>query len=342
MLDARKREVLKAIVQDYVMTAEPVGSRTIARRYPLGVSPATIRNEMADLEEMGYLAQPHTSAGRIPSSKGYRFYVDELMSTVPPSGRHLQMVRQLYAAQIREIDTLIYNTARILSQATDCLAVVESPALADSTLHSIHFLLPRPGRAVMVIMTDEGLVENRTIAIPEGIEQDDLERIGAALTHYLRGTSLRQINESALRALESELFQYRRVINLMLEMLLSADEDDELRLVVGGMDNIFKQPEFRNIERAHGLLTVLNERQTIRELLGQSIKSNRLQVVIGEENPVEAMHECSCVIASYNIDGREVGRLAVIGPTRMDYAQVIALVDLVTGSLSEAMTRLLG
>lgn len=342
MLDQRKRKVLKAVVQDYVMTAEPVGSRTIARRYGLGVSPATIRNEMADLEEMGFLLQPHTSAGRIPSSKGYRFYVDELMSAVPPSRQHLQMVRQLYAEQIREIDALVYNTAKILSQATNCLAVVESPVLANSSLHSIHFLLPRPGRAVMVMMTDEGFVEHRLMNIPPDIDQEDLQRIAAALTHHLRGASIKHLGDSALKALEHELFQYRQVLDLMLEMLTAADDDADTRVVVGGTGNIFKQPEFRNIDRAHGVLSALNERQVIRDLLGTTGGSDRLQVVIGEENPVEAMQECSCVIASYEMDGREIGRVAVIGPTRMYYAHVIALVELVSESLSEVLTRLLG
>lgn len=342
MLDQRKRQILRAIVQDYVMTAEPVGSRTVARRYVLGVSPATIRNEMADLEDMGYLEQPHTSAGRIPSSKGYRFYVDELMDTQPPSRQYVEMVRQLYAEQIREIDTLIYKTARILSEATDCMAIVESPDLADGLLHSIYFLLPKPGRAVMVMMTYDGLVDHRLMTIPPDIDQADLERIAAVLTRTLRGTSVKQIGGSALRALEHELFQYRKVLEDMLEILTEPVENTTTRVVVGGTNNILKQPEFRNIERAHALLTALNEREVIRDLLGRTDTTHGSRVIIGEENPVEAMQECSCVIATYSLDGRQVGRMAVIGPTRMDYAHVITLVDLVTNTLSEALTRRLG
>ncbi|HEY8449349.1 MAG TPA: heat-inducible transcriptional repressor HrcA [Bacillota bacterium] len=341
MLDQRKREVLRAIVQDYVLTAEPVGSRTIARRYALGVSPATIRNEMADLEEMGYLEQPHTSAGRIPSSKGYRFYVDELMDTTPPSHQYVELVRRIYTEHAREIETLLRHTVRVLAEATDCLAVAEGPDLAAGVLNSVQFLLIRPGRAVMVLVTDEGLVDHHILDIPPDIGQRQLAQIAAALTHRLAGIPIGQLSRSTLQLIQQELSEYRAVVDLALE-LLSTTQDDEQRFVVGGTSNIFKQPEFRDVERAHALLTVLNEHQLISDLMGSSPQGSRPAVIIGEENPVAAMQSCSCVIATYMLDDREVGKIAVIGPTRMDYGRVIGLVDLVTQSLSDVLSRRLG
>ncbi|REJ38305.1 MAG: heat-inducible transcription repressor HrcA [Bacillota bacterium] len=341
-MDARKRQVLRAIVQDYVITAEPVGSRTVARRYGLGVSPATIRNEMADLEELGYLEQPHTSAGRIPSTKGYRFYVDELMDLEPPTAAEMERIRRLFAQQIREVDAVLRQAARILSEATDCLAVIQGPMFSQSIFRALQMILLRPGRALMVLVTDEGLVSHRLVEVPPETRAEDLERIAAVLTDRLAGMPIERVSRRAIGDLQVELAGYRALLDATLERLLTPDVDDE-RVLVDGTTNLFRQPEFREIERAHAVIRLLGEQQLVRDLLnGLDTGSGRVRVVIGEENPLAQMQEFSVVSATYTLDGREIGRLAVVGPTRMNYPRVVSMVDLVTQMVSDVLTRMLG
>ncbi|HEX6988317.1 MAG TPA: heat-inducible transcriptional repressor HrcA [Bacillota bacterium] len=343
MLDARKREVLRAIVQDYVMTAEPVGSRTVARRYGLGVSPATIRNEMADLEEMGYLEQPHTSAGRIPSTKGYRFYVDELMDLEPPSLPDIDRIRRLFADHIREVDAVLRQAARILSEVTDGLALIQGPTLSQAVFRALRMILLRPERALLVLVTDEGLVDHRLVEVPPGTTSEDLERIAAVLTDRLAGLPLERVSRRAIGHLQRELAGYRALLDATLEGLLSPALDGDQRVMLGGTANLFRQPEFREIERAHAVIRLLGERQLVRDLLnGLEPRSGDVQVTIGQENPLAHMQEFSVVSAAYLLDGREIGRLAVVGPTRMNYPRVVSMVELVTQTLSDVLTRMLG
>lgn len=342
MIDERKRLVLRAIVQDYVSTAEPVGSRSVARRYDFGVSPATIRNEMADLEEMGYLAQPHTSAGRIPSNKGYRFYVDELMDVRPPSPRDLQSIRQLYAQQIHEVQQMLRHAARVLSEVTGCLVLIEGPSMANATFCSLQLVPMRAGRALMVLVTDDGLVDHRILEVPPHLQREDLERIASILSERMSGLRIGQVREHVLEQLQSELIGYRTLLSTALDPLLVADDDD-YRYVMGGANNILKQPEFRDVERAAAILQLLGEQHLVRDLLaGLQPRSDDVTVYIGDENPVDIMHECSVVTAVYRVDGREMGRVAVVGPTRMNYPRVVSVVGLVAQGLSAALTRMLG
>lgn len=324
------------------MTAEPVGSRTVARRYGLGVSPATIRNEMADLEELGYLEQPHTSAGRIPSTKGYRYYVDELMDLEPPSAPEMERIRMHFAEQIREVDSLLRQAARILSEATDCLALIQGPTLSQSVFHALRMIPLRPGRALMVLVTDEGLVDHRLLEVPPDTRGEDLERIAAVLTDRLAGIPLEQVGRRAIGDLQLELAGYRALLDVTLERLLTPDSGDEDRVVLGGTINLFRQPEFREIERAHAVIRLLGEQQLVRDLLnGLDVGTGDVQVVIGHENPLAQMQEFSVVSATYMLDGREIGRLAVVGPTRMNYPRVVSTVELVTQTLSDVLTRML-
>ncbi|HEX6989767.1 MAG TPA: heat-inducible transcriptional repressor HrcA, partial [Bacillota bacterium] len=261
------------------MTAEPVGSRTVARRYGLGVSPATIRNEMADLEEMGYLEQPHTSAGRIPSTKGYRFYVDELMDLEPPSLPDIDRIRRLFADRIREVDAVLRQAARILSEVTDGLALIQGPTLSRAVFRALRMILLRPERALLVLVTDEGLVDHRLVEVPPGTTSGDLERIAAVLTDRLAGIPLERVSRRAIGHLQRELAGYRALLDATLEGLHSPEPDGDQRVMLGGTANLFRQPEFREIERAHAVIRLLGERQLVRDLLnGLEPRSGDVQV----------------------------------------------------------------
>lgn len=345
MLDERKRRVLHAIVHDYIHTAEPVGSRAIVRRHGLQVSSATVRNEMADLEELGYLEQPHTSAGRIPSYKGYRYYVDELMEQPAPTQEQIASVRRLYENHLREIDAILMQAVRVLSETTDYLAVAEGPQIGGGMLHLLQLVRLRPGRALMMIVTDDGLVDHRLIDIQDDLNSETLERIARVLTAHLAGFQVGELRRHVLKALSTELHEYRAVVEQALSALEAKQaDDDEPRFLFGGAGNIFKQPEFRDVERAHALLSLLGEQKIVRELLGhhEPAQDSGVQVMIGPENPVPALQDCSVVTATYVLDGRQIGRIAVIGPTRMNYPAVVPFVELVTESLSEVLARRLG
>jgi heat-inducible transcriptional repressor len=340
-LDARKQRVLQAIVEDYIATAEPVGSRTVARKYRLGVSSATIRNEMADLEELGYLEQPHTSAGRVPSDRGYRFYVDRLMhpSRLPPEV--VESIVSMYRRRVSEVESLIQATARVLSESTNYLAFVLGPQFGLAQLQYLHFLPLNDGQAILVLVTDTGLAENRLISIPEGTGPADLWHIGEVLNRTLTGLTMDRVTPTAWRELNHELSRYRGVVEQVIELLEQLQSaDNQERLYLGGATNILGQPEFKDVDKARAVLGLLEESQSLCSLLSEVPEG--LSIIIGEENRLFQVRECSLVSASYRIGGKSYGRLAVLGPRRMDYARVVSTVRLVEEVLSDTLSRNVG
>src|SRR5690606_5443301 len=340
-LDARKMDILRYVVVDYVATAEPVGSRTLARKYGLGVSPATIRNEMADLEAMGLLEQPHTSAGRIPTDQGYRLFVDQLMTSISPPQKELERVRSLYRAAAREIEGRIRLTAHILSEVTEYFSVVQVPARHQTTLNGLHLVPMRGRQAVLVLVTDGGRVESRIIDLPQEMDAAELAHISQVLSSHLKGHTLGTLSRGALLDLALELAGYRAVLDQVLELLRAEETDDvDARLYASGAANLLRQPEFQDVERAHRLLHLLVGRQgLLRSLLGDPAPESSVRVVIGSENPLEGIQDCSVVTTTYAMGDGTLGQLAVIGPRRMDYSLMIAWVETVSQLLSESLSR---
>ncbi len=337
-LNQRKQRVLEAIVEDYIATAEPVSSRTIARKYRLGVSPATIRNEMADLEEMGLIEQPHTSAGRIPSDCGYRYYVDRLMRKARLSPREEALVRAAFAKRVRELAALVQQTLKLLTQLTDYLVFLSAPQLENAALQQIRLLSLAPQRALLVIVAETGWVESKIVDLPVPLASAELDHIAQVFNEHFRGLTFQQITRTLLQSLSHELSRQRQVLDLMLEIIecvLTRESGEALYL--GGTRNILKQPEFRDLKRVRHLLDLVEDESVLRTVLSETDPEG-VTVRIGKENKHQEIQNCSVVSASYYLCGNVVGALGLLGPIRMEYARVITVVEYVTQILSEALS----
>ncbi|MEW6573838.1 MAG: heat-inducible transcriptional repressor HrcA [Bacillota bacterium] len=341
MLDERKEKILAAIVEDFINTAEPVGSRTIARRYGFGVSPATIRNEMADLEEMGYLVQPHTSAGRVPSERGYRYYVDHLMEPQEPDEGEKELVRKHIQAKSREIGAVLQQTGAILSQLTS-YATLATSLCGRSVYRHIQLAPFGPGQAMVLVILASGEVFHRLIPIPEGITPYDLESISSVLNAKLRGLTVKDIKFTILKEIYAELSYYHRVLDLAVELIQEALSVKEERVYHGGIHSILSQPEFKNVERLQTLLGLLEQEDFLCGLLTSSSGQEGISIRIGHELQNKEIRELSMVSTSYRLTDDMYGVLAVLGPTRMHYARVAGILKCVTDSLLEELAKVLG
>lgn len=341
MLDERKRKILQAIINDYVSTAEPIGSRTIARKYDLGVSPATIRNEMADLELLGYLEQLHTSSGRIPSAKGYRFYVDTLLARPAISDNDISLISGWYNAKVRRIEEVFQETARIISRMTHNISLVLAPQISQSSFKYLQFLPMDERRVIVVIVTDGGFVENKMIDIPEDTTLEELQRVAEAINRRLSGVSLDSIKSSVLKEIRKAVVPDSNLFDAALAVLnnvLTIDKKE--RLYLGGTTQLLSQPEFRDVEKMKNILLMLEEEQLLCDLLHtQEEDEDGIVVRIGHENTYSGIKDCSMVQAAYRMDGKIVGTIAVLGPTRMEYGKVMALLEFMHSHLGEILKK---
>lgn len=335
MLDLRKRQILQAVVEDYIATAEPVGSRTLARKWGLGVSPATIRNEMADLEDAGYLDQPHTSAGRIPSDKGYRYYVDQLLEPEPPRPEEIKRIEADLGAR-REMMHLAQAAARLMAELSPYAALAVVPGLSPSRLRRIHLLPVDESHLLLVLVAEPGIVETRLLELGNPAGQGERERWMEALNQELAGLTATEFDATALATIRGELGTnlYVQVMDALHEVLSDAGEE---RLLMEGVANLLRQPEFQDSQRLMTLLQSLTGgSEVVEELRGKS-RQPGVTVSIGRENATEAMRCCALVTAAYQAGGEVVGMVGVVGPTRMEYRRVLSLVNEVASELSRAL-----
>lgn len=340
MLDERKRRVLQALTDDYIETAEPVGSRNLARKHQLGVSPATVRNEMADLEEAGYLHQPHTSAGRIPSDKGYRYYVDELMDKwAPGQGERSALYRRVRAVRVI-VQEVIHEAARLLAQSTKYASLVAAPRMEASIFRHIELVPLDRNHVLAVIVSDPGFVQHRIVEVQRSVSPDACSRMAALLNRSLFGVRFGDIGHDLLGVIKESLGAsdlYDAVADLLTDGI--AHESSE-RVYLEGTLNILSQPEFRDIERARSLLALLEARDVLDQVLDLGARSGGTTVIIGEENPVMEMRDCSVVVAAYTLGGEVIGAIGVLGPTRMEYSKAVGMVQYVADHLSDTLLRL--
>jgi heat-inducible transcriptional repressor len=337
-MNSRKRGILQAVTDDYVSTAEPVGSRTISRKYLTELSPATIRNEMADLEYEGYLEQPHTSAGRVPSEKGYRFYVDSLMRDRPLAIEDTQRVLAEYARRRGEIQSLSRAAAKVLAELANCAAVVLSPGMECGIIKHVQLVTINAADIMMMVLTSSGAIEHRLLSIENSLSQNDLDRVTAILNKHLRGLPFAGLTKHVIRDIRQELSAYSELVGQALEILTSSTMcPAEERVHTEGIANFLGQPEFKLIERARPVLRLLESQSHLLSMM--SGDRTGVNVRIGSENGLEELKECSIVTASYGQRGRAIGTIGVVGPTRMDYSKAIALVRFMAEGISELLER---
>lgn len=335
-MDDRKKKILRAIIQDYIASAEPIGSRTIARKFDLGVSPATIRNEMSDLEELGLIEQPHTSAGRVPSDAGYRYYVDFLMDPPELQNDDRILIERETTHRIHEIQEVITQTSKLLSQLTSLTSVVLGPQKGTGAFSRMHFLPYQPGQAIMVVVKENGAVESHIVDIGKDVTAEELQMISDVLNQKMHGFTMKQVKRSLLHEIYSEIARQRNLLDSALELLepIINDQDEEKeRIYLGGALNLLNQPEFRDLEKIKTLFKAFEEDGHLKKLL--SMDKEGLTVTIGGENKMEEFKDCSVISATFRLGGGEVvGAVGILGPTRMDYAKAMAIVDYTTRTLN--------
>lgn len=340
MLSERQQLILRMVIEDYVRSAEPIGSRTISKRSEVGFSPATIRNEMSDLEDMGYLEQPHTSAGRIPSQKGYRFYVDNLVNPISLSKAELYQLKKMYVDRIDAMETVVQQTAQILSSLTNYTALMLEQQIHEVKLKHLQMIPLSERSAVAIIVTDNGHVENRKVTVPEGISTDDISKFVAILNDRLHNVPLSEVKSMLYKEIMGELKRYinqHNEIMSLLNQIVHTDKDDKVYL--GGTTKILNQPEFHDVEKLRPLLDILETNQAMVQLLANQ-NGPGIRVRIGMENDVEELKDCSLITATYHIDGKPAGTIGVLGPTRMEYGRVISVLDHFTILMSDLFTKL--
>jgi len=335
-LDERQRRILESIIKDYVATAEPVGSRAVVRKHALNISAATVRNEMADLEDMGYLEQPHTSAGRIPSEKGFRYYVDCMMENENPTNEEIDLLHQVLSDNIQEWNDVVQGVGHFLSQVTNYASFIIVPSVRLSQFQYLQLVPIQEGKALVLVVTDIGIIMHRKISIPRSIKPGDLQLIGDLFNRAFRGKRLNEVQRTDLHSLREELKSRRQVIDKALEALDSLlDNTQDEKVVIRGALNIIKEPEFKDLDKLKKILTLFEEDGPLKDVLPDQI-SDEVDIRIGKENRAEDIKEMSLVLAGYRTAG-EMGKIGLIGPVRMEYWKAAGTVESVRKVIEELL-----
>jgi len=339
-LGRREREILRAIVQDYIQTGDPVGSQPLLSRHGLDLSPATVRNVMADLEALGLLEKPHTSAGRIPTAAGYRLYVDLLVKVRQPSPADRERIEKL-AQDAPAVESLLGNAAELLHSLSQHAGVVSTPGpMSDPTRH-LEFVRLRDNRVLAVFVSQAGLVTNKLVQLDQPLSASELEVAAGYLNEKLATSSLAQLRVAILadmRADESALRELMANALALAERVFPAPGAASGTVLVDGEESFLDAPEFADVGKARALLRAFAEKDRVLRVLDRVLEAREVQIFIGAESDLASVSDVSVVAAPYSRDGRVLGALAVIGPTRMNYARVIPLVDLTSREISRALS----
>ncbi|WP_394522995.1 heat-inducible transcriptional repressor HrcA [Lacrimispora sp. JR3] len=325
-LDERKVTILKAIIKTYLETGEPVGSRTISKYTDLHLSSATIRNEMSDLEELGYILQPHTSAGRIPSDKGYRFYVDQIMQE---KEEEVTEIKDLMLKRVDRVELLLKQMAKLLAQNTNYAAMISAPQYHRNKLKFIQLSKVDEGKLLVVIVIEGNIIKNTMIPIQKDLEDEGLLNLNILLNSALNGLSIEEINLEVISRLKIQAGPHSEVVDCVLTEVAAAihADDEDLQIYTSGATNIFKYPELSDGDKASKLIGTLEQKELLQELVDDvngSEENSGIQVYIGDEAPVKDMKDCSIVTANYELGEGLRGTIGIIGPKRMDYEKVLS------------------
>lgn len=341
ILDDRKKRILKAIIKTYLETGEPVGSRTISKYTDLKVSSATIRNEMSDLTDLGYIIQPHTSAGRIPSDKGYRLYVDEMMSE---KEAEMEEAKSLMIEKTDRLEKVLKQVVKVLASNTNYASMISVPQYKGSTLKFIQLSRVNPNQLLAVVVTDGNVVRNQIIHIETEMDDETLLKLNLLLNTNLNGLPVENINLGMIARLKEQAGIHSDIVADVLEAVaqtIKIDEDD-MQIYTSGTTNIFRYPELADRERARELISAFEEKEQLRELVKRNLEneeSTGIQVYIGDENNIQTMRDCSVVTATYELGDGMHGTIGIIGPKRMDYENVVGNLKTLKNQLDEIFNK---
>lgn len=333
-LDERKKKILQAIIRNYLETGEPVGSRTISKYTDLNLSSATIRNEMADLEELGYILQPHTSAGRIPSDKGYRLYVDTMMEE---KDREVEEMKEMLLEKEDKMEALLKQVARVLAQNTNYATMISAPQIQRNKIKFIQLSRVDRGQILAVIVVEGNMIKNHMLEVPDGLDDETLLKLNMLLNTHLNGLAIEEINLGLIAALKQQAGSHSAIVGEVLDAVAEViKEDEDLQIYTSGTNNIFKYPELADNAKASELISAFEEKRALSTLVQETLADENntgIQVYIGDESPIQNMKDCSVVTATYELDEGMKGTIGIIGPKRMDY-------DKVVGTLKSLMHQL--
>lgn len=336
-LTERSRQILEAIIEDYIKTAEPVGSRSVTRRHGLTLSPATVRNVMSDLEELGFLASPHTSAGRVPTDKAFRFYVDSLLQVRSIDEEQRDEIRRHYRGQGHDVGEILKETSRILSSISHYIGIVVAPRFTANVFRQIEFVKLCGSRILAILVSESGVVQNRIVESNEEIPSEDLVRMSNYLNNLLKGLTISEVKNRILQEMESDKVRYDELMSRALKLSeLTLDEPDA-EVFIEGQVNILEQPEFADVDKMKEIFRAFEEKGQLITLLDRCMDAERVNIFIGAENFLNRMNRLSVITAPYASGRNTLGVLGVIGPTRMGYDRVIPIVDYTARMLSELL-----
>ena len=323
-LDERKMKILKAVIRTYLETGEPVGSRTISKYTDLNLSSATIRNEMADLEEMGYILQPHTSAGRIPSDKGYRLYVDDMMRE---KEKEVEEMKEMLLEKEDKMDHLLKQVAKVLANNTNYATMISAPAVHHNKLKFIQLSRVDEKQLLAVIVVEGNMIRNNILHVDEALDDETLLKLNMLLHTRLNGLSIGEINLGMIANMKQKAGIHSQIISDVIDAVAEAIRaDEDLEIYTSGANNIFKYPELSDGNKASEIISAFEEKRQLTELVQETLsdeKNTGIQVYIGEETPMSTMKDCSVVTATYELGSGMKGTIGVIGPKRMDYEKVV-------------------
>ena len=332
VLDDRKKKILQAIIRNYLETGEPVGSRTISKYTDLNLSSATIRNEMADLEELGFILQPHTSAGRIPSDKGYRLYVDNMMAEkeekLNKATEEIAEMKEMLLEREEKMENVLKQVAKVLATNTNYATMITAPQMNHTKLKFIQLSKVDAGQILATIVVEGNVIKNSMLKVSEMISDESMLKLNILLNTHLNGLSIEEINLGMISRMKEQAGIHGDIISEVIDAVAEAiKQDDDLEIYTSGTNNIFKYPELSDNQKASELITTFEEKKLLSELVMDTLEgeSNEtgIQVYIGNETPVKSMKDCSVVTATYELDGGMKGTIGIIGPKRMDYDKVV-------------------
>ena len=335
-LSERKVKILQAIIRNYLETVEPVGSRTISKYTDLNLSSATIRNEMSDLEEMGYILQPHTSAGRIPSDKGYRLYVDTMMEQ---KDREIEEMKEVMVQKEDKMDQLLKQVAKLLAVNTNYASMITTPTIHTNKLKFIQLSRVDVNQLLAVVVVEGNVIKNNIIHTAEELDDETLLKLNILLNTHLNGLALEEINLGMISSLKQQAGIHSEIVADVIDAIAeSIHAEEDLEVYTSGANNIFRYPELADQQKASSIINTFEEKQLLTELVQENLSDDNntgIQVYIGEETPIQSMKDCSVVTATYELGEGMRGTIGIIGPKRMDYDKVIGTLKTITHQLDD-------